>query len=127
MNQRQPQGDRECRWIALKDVLSKTSSACGTSGSRELCRGGVPHERHACRLMGLDDRRITIGREKRISGAREKLEIFLLGRGCVSFVLVTEFSQNRIGRSRRLTRSKICDQDAVSQTEGQTAHRMPSA
>src|SRR5579864_1610303 len=79
MNQRQPQGDRECRWIALKDVLSKTSSACGTSGSRELCRGGVPHERHACRLMGLDDRRITIGREKRISGAREKLEIFLLG------------------------------------------------
>ena len=26
---------------ALKDVLSKTGSACGTSGSRELCRGGA--------------------------------------------------------------------------------------
>src|SRR3974390_1106306 len=26
----------------------KTGSACGTSGRRELCRGGVPQERAAC-------------------------------------------------------------------------------
>jgi putative transposase len=32
---------------ALKDVLSKTSSACGTSGSRRLRDGAVRHERAA--------------------------------------------------------------------------------
>jgi len=32
---------------ALKDVLSKTGRACGTSGSRELCGSGVRDERAA--------------------------------------------------------------------------------
>ena len=32
---------------ALKDVFSKTGSACGTSGSRELRRGAAQHERAA--------------------------------------------------------------------------------
>jgi len=49
---------------ALKDVLSKTGSACGTSGSRELCRGGVPDERRA-RLQAVGVGTIDVSLSRR--------------------------------------------------------------
>src|SRR6059058_5054208 len=63
---------------ALKDVLSKTGSACGTSGSRELRRGRVPDER-AARLqadgIGTNDASLSgakSGAGQRTASALEK-------------------------------------------------------
>jgi hypothetical protein len=50
----------------------KTGSACGTSGSRELCRGGVPHER-AARLQAAGFGTIDVSLSSAKSGARHRI------------------------------------------------------
>ena len=57
---------------ALKDVLSKNGSACGTSGSRELCRSGVPDER-AARLQAVGFGTIDVSLSSAESGARYRI------------------------------------------------------
>src|SRR5205823_8936376 len=50
----------------------KTGSACGTSGSRELCRGGVPHER-AARLQAAGFGTIDVSLSSAKSGTRQRI------------------------------------------------------
>src|SRR5947208_6094996 len=50
----------------------KTGSACGTSGSRELCRGGVPHER-AASLQAAGFGTIDVSVSNAQSGTRHRI------------------------------------------------------
>jgi len=56
---------------ALKDVLSKNGSACGTSGSRELCGSRVPDERTA-RLQAVGIGTIDASLSSAKGGARRR-------------------------------------------------------
>src|ERR1700757_1350648 len=50
----------------------KTGSACGTSGSRELCRGGVPYKR-AARLQAVGFGTIDVSVSSAESGTRHHI------------------------------------------------------
>src|SRR5512133_3808104 len=88
----------------------KTGSACGTSGSRELCRGEVPHER-AARLQAAGFGTIDASLSRAKSGARHR----------------TANTVEGTGREAHAVRVSAADGDAdARRSVGQSQARVPA-
>src|ERR1700675_1798822 len=88
----------------------KTGSACGTSGSRELCRGGVPHER-AARLQAAGFGTIDLLLSSAESGTRHRIAS----------------AAERTGSETHAVRVSPADGDAgAGRDDGQSQARVPA-